>query len=75
MRYKLVNAREKEDLTQEEVAEMLNITRGHYGHIETGRRNPSIKLAIDIADLFGMAVENIFLINNETECIENDKAS
>lgn len=45
---------------QEKFAEELNISRTHIGHIEQGRRNPSMevlvkiskKLKIDISDLF-----------------------
>lgn len=76
MRNTLVNLRKSQSLTQKEVAELLNITRGYYGHIETGRRNPPLKLALKIGQLFDKRIEDIFLINNETKCIvERSKAS
>lgn len=76
MRNKLIKLRKNKGLTQKEVAEILGITRGYYGHIETGRRNPPLKLALNIGKLFDKKVEDIFLINNETKCIiKNHKAS
>ena len=74
MRNKLINLRKDADLTQKDIAELLDITRGYYGHIETGKRDPNLKLALKIANLFGKKVEDIFLTSNETNCIKN-KAS
>ncbi|WP_018249812.1 helix-turn-helix transcriptional regulator [Orenia marismortui] len=73
MREELIKLRKKEDLTQKEVAELLDITRGYYGHIETGRRNPPLKLALKIANLFEKKVEDIFLIINETNCSDKTR--
>jgi len=73
MRKELIELRKNEDLTQKEVAELLDITRGYYGHIETGRRNPPLKLALEIASLFEVKVEDIFLTNNETKRIEDNQ--
>ncbi|MBO8168171.1 MAG: helix-turn-helix transcriptional regulator [Thermoanaerobacteraceae bacterium] len=60
MREKLIKLREKANLTQEEVARQLGISRSFYGHIETGQRNPTYGLAKKIAKLFNVEVENIF---------------
>ena len=56
----LKNHRLSKNLTQKELAKQLNISERHYRYIESGKRNPSIKLAlrlceileIDLADLF-----------------------
>ena len=48
------------DLSQEELAAKLDISRTHMGHIEQGRKSPSLKLLskiskelkTDISDLF-----------------------
>ena len=37
------------DLTQEELAEKVEISRTHMGHIEQGRKTPSLKLLERIA--------------------------
>lgn len=36
-------------LTQEQFAEKLNISRTHIGHLEQGRKSPSLKLLEKIA--------------------------
>ncbi|KAA0956672.1 helix-turn-helix transcriptional regulator [Planococcus sp. ANT_H30] len=39
-------------LTQLEAADLVGISRGAYANIEIGNRNPSVKLAKKIADVF-----------------------
>ena len=57
---KLIELRESKELTQEDMAKLLNISRSFYGHIETGTRNPSYGLAKKIASIFEVKVEEIF---------------
>ncbi len=59
-RKRLIELRESSQLTQEDMAKMLGISRSFYGHIETGIRNPSYGLARKIADVFDVSVEEIF---------------
>lgn len=47
-------------LTQEEVAERVGVRRETVVHLEAGRYNPSLKLAWDIARLFGASVDQVF---------------
>ena len=44
--------REKAGLKQNELAELVNIRRETIVHLENGRYNPSLKLAMDIAKVF-----------------------
>lgn len=60
MREKLISLREDRKLTQEQVAEMVGISRSFYGHIELGKRNPSFGLAKKIASVFSCSPEDIF---------------
>jgi len=60
MRARLIELRENRKLTQEEMAELLGISRSFYGHIETATRNPTFGLAKKIAMIFGVPVEEIF---------------
>lgn len=60
MRDKLIKLRESRNLTQDDVASKLGISRSFYGHIETGTRNPSYGLARAIASLLGGQVDDIF---------------
>ena len=60
MRQKLIELRESNGFTQEDMATKLSISRSFYGHIETGNRNPSYGLAKKIAGIFGKNAEDIF---------------
>ena len=50
---------------QEELAAALEVTRQTIGSLENGRYNPSILLAFKIARYFGMAIEDIFIYEEE----------
>lgn len=52
--------REKQGLTQEELAKKLEVTRQTIISIETGKYVPSLILAIKIANFFKTRVEKIF---------------
>jgi len=46
--------------SQQDLAVQLEVSRQSVNAIETGRYDPSLPLAFRIADLFGMAIEDIF---------------
>lgn len=46
--------------SQEELAERLGISRAHMGHIEQGRKSPSIKLMEKLAKTLRVKVKDIF---------------
>lgn len=52
--------REKAGLKQSELAEMVSARRETIVHLENGKYNPSLKLAMDIAKVFHVAVEELF---------------
>lgn len=56
----LIKLRKQNKLTQEQVSKKLKITTVFYGMIERGQRNPTLKLAKEIADLFNQSIEEIF---------------
>jgi len=60
MRLRLIRLRKERKMTQQQVAEILGITRSFYGMIETGDRNPTLDLAKKIAELFQVDIEEIF---------------
>ena len=49
------------NLTQQDVANSLNIGRTSYTNIELGNKNPSLDLAISIKKLFKYEKDDIFL--------------
>ncbi|WP_404988409.1 helix-turn-helix transcriptional regulator [Clostridium culturomicium] len=57
---KLKLLREERALTQSEVAEAVRITTSYYGMLESGRRIPSLPIAIRLAKHFNLSVEKIF---------------
>lgn len=52
--------RKDNGITQQQIAEILNITPVFYGMIERGQRNPTLELAKEIADFFNKTVDEIF---------------
>ena len=63
---KLEELRKARGLRQEELAIILEVSRQTIGSLENGRYNPSILLAIKIARYFSVAVEDIFIYEEET---------
>jgi len=64
----LEKIRKEHGITQEELAEKLEVSRQTIGSLENGRYNPSIILAFKISRLFGISVEEIFIY--EEECLK-----
>ena len=50
-------------MTQEELAEKVNVRRETIVRLEAGRYNPSLKLAIDIARAVKAPIEEIFVFD------------
>ncbi|MCX5998041.1 MAG: helix-turn-helix transcriptional regulator [Chloroflexi bacterium] len=48
------------DLTQEELAQKLGVTRQTVLSIEKGKYDPSLELAFKMASLFQVRIEDIF---------------
>jgi putative transcriptional regulator len=57
--------RTKKGLTQEEFAEKVGITRQTVISIEKGYYTPSVLLALKIASVFKVSVEDVFKISYE----------
>ncbi len=69
MKNRLEEIRKAQGIRQEELAAALEVSRQTIGSLENGRYNPSIVLAIKIARYFRMAVEEIFIYEEEeTPC-------
>lgn len=52
--------REKALMKQDELAKLVGVRRETIVHLENGRYNPSLKLAMDISKVFNMTVEELF---------------
>ncbi|EML1138204.1 helix-turn-helix transcriptional regulator [Clostridioides difficile] len=60
MKTKIKECREKLLMTQNELAKLVGVRRETIVHLENGKYNPSLKLAMDIAKVFDTTVENLF---------------
>jgi len=52
--------RDKISISQNELAKLVGVRRETIVHLENGKYNPSLKLAMDIARVFNTTVENLF---------------
>jgi len=52
--------REQANLKQSELADLVGVRRETIVHLENGKYNPSLKLAMDIAHVFNASVEDLF---------------
>ena len=64
---KIKEYREQAGYKQSELAELVGARRETIVHLENGRYNPSLKLAMDIAKVFHVTVEELF------EFVEDEK--
>lgn len=67
MKNRLEEIRREHVLKQEELADILEVSRQTIGSLENGRYNPSIILAFKIARYFHMNIEDIFIYEEESE--------
>ena len=65
LKNRLEEIRKDRGVTQEELAAALEVSRQTIGSLENGRYNPSILLAVKIARYFEMAIEEIFIYEEE----------
>ncbi len=68
---RLKEFRAKISVNQQEMGELVNVSRQTISLIERGDYSPSITLALKIAKVFGVPVEDIFTYEEENE-EEND---
>ena len=60
MKNRLRVLRAEREWSQQDLADRLEVSRQSVNAIETGRYDPSLPLAFRLADLFEMAIEDIF---------------
>ncbi|TXC89500.1 helix-turn-helix transcriptional regulator [Metabacillus litoralis] len=67
MKNRMKELRQENGISQERMAEILEVSRQTIISIEKGRYNPSLPLAIQIARCFNTIVEEVFLLEEEKE--------
>ena len=60
LKTKIKEYRAKFNLTQKELADLVNVRRETIVHIKNGKYNPSLKLAMDIAHELNTTIEKLF---------------
>ncbi len=60
LKTKLKEFRASKNMKQGDLAELVGVRRETIIRLEKGQYNPSLKLAMDIAKVFGTTVEEIF---------------
>ena len=67
LKTKIKELRASRNMKQGDLAELVGVRRETIIRLEKGQYNPSLKLAMDIAKVFGVTVEDLFeFINDET---------
>ncbi|MEW8995513.1 helix-turn-helix transcriptional regulator [Clostridium sp.] len=60
---KLKKYRQLKELTQEQLAETVGVRRETIMRLESGKYNPSLKLAVDISRAVNVPIEEIFIFD------------
>ena len=67
MKNHLERLRKERGIKQEELADILEVSRQTISSLEKGRYNPSIQLAFKIARYFNLTIEEIFVYEEESD--------
>ncbi len=65
MENRLKDLRAERSWSQGDLAEKLDVSRQTVNSLERGKYDPSLPLAFKIADVFGLAIEEIFIPEKE----------
>ena len=64
---KLKEFRKEMKISQQELALLVGVRRETIVHLENNRYNPSLEMALKIAEIFDCHVEELFQLNKEVE--------
>lgn len=67
MKNRITELRKEKHLTQQDLANLLGVTRQTIISLENGRYNPSITLAFKLAHTFNLHIEDIFFYEEGEE--------
>ncbi|MBR4108745.1 MAG: helix-turn-helix transcriptional regulator [Oscillospiraceae bacterium] len=65
MKNKIEQIRKERGILQDDMAKAMGVSRQTISSLENGRYNPSIMLAYKIAKYFKMAIEEVFVFEEE----------
>jgi putative transcriptional regulator len=64
MTNRIKELRARDNLTQLDLARKVGVRRETIVFLEKGKYNPSLNLAYDIARVFGMKIEEVFVMES-----------
>lgn len=64
---RLVELRKRRGLSQQEISDTLQVSRGTYSLWETDKRRPELDSLIALADFYGVSVD--YLLGRETQTL------
>ena len=67
MKNRISELRKARSMTQQDLADLLGVTRQTIISLEGGRYNPSIMLAFKLARAFDLHIEDIFIYEEDDE--------
>lgn len=65
MKNRLEELRKEHGIKQEDLADVIEVSRQTISSLENGRYNPSILLAYKLARYFGVTIEDIFIYEED----------
>lgn len=65
MKNRIKEFREKYNLTQQDLAKKVGVSRQTIISLENGRYNPSINLAYKVSKTFNRIIEDVFVFDEE----------
>ena len=63
MRNRIKELRARDNLTQKDLAKLVDVRRETIVFLEKGKYNPSLKLAYEISRVFQLRIEEVFLFD------------
>ena len=67
----LKSVRETRGMTQQELADRIGMRRETILHLENNRYNPSLEMALKIAQVFELRVEELFQLKDKEDNYED----
>ena len=67
----LKSVRETRGMTQQELADRIGMRRETILHLENNRYNPSLEMALQIAQVFDLRVEELFQLKDKEDNYED----
>ena len=67
MKTRIQELRKERRITQNELADAVDVTRQTIISLENGKYNASLLLAHELAQFFGVTIEDIFIFDEEEE--------